>query len=80
MNSSDTRQSEYTEITAKCGETVYVRLERDAVKAAEMISQFAQENCARSACRATQRRRCTCEATSGHYSMCATWDETEGRR
>lgn len=58
MNSgSDTREPEYTELTAACGETIYVRLERDAVKAAEMIVAFTSGNCARPACRAGQPPR-----------------------
>ncbi len=51
-NSTDTRQAEYTELTAACGEIVYVRLEQDPIKAAEMIVAFTSLNCARRACRA----------------------------
>lgn len=49
---TDTRQPEYTTLTAACGELVYVRLERDAIQAAEMIVAFTSMNCARRACRA----------------------------
>ena len=56
---NDTRQLEYTELTAACGETVYVRLETNPVKAAEMIVAFMNENCARRACPMTQPRQST---------------------
>lgn len=56
---NDTRQAEYTELTAACGETIYVRLEADPIKAAEMIVAFTSENCARLACPATQPRQST---------------------
>lgn len=56
---TDTRQAEYTELTAACGEIVYVRLETDPIKAAEMIVAFTSENCARLACPVTQPRRST---------------------
>lgn len=59
MNSTDTRQAEYTELTAACGEIVYVRLEQDPIKAAEMIVAFATLNCARNNCHATQPQRST---------------------
>jgi hypothetical protein len=63
-NSTDTRQAEYTELTAACGELVYVRLEQDPIKAAEMIVAFTSVNCAESAAR-TNRNDCQRAAFSG---------------
>jgi hypothetical protein len=57
MSNTDTRQSEYSELRAACGELVYVRLEQDPIKAAEMIVAFTSMNCARRACRADQPQR-----------------------
>jgi hypothetical protein len=48
---SDTRQTEYTELTAACGHTARVRLERNPEVAADMIVTFMARNCGRSTCR-----------------------------
>jgi hypothetical protein len=50
---SDNRQPEYTELTAACGHTVRIRLERDAFTAADMIATFMARCCGRSTCAAT---------------------------
>lgn len=47
---NDTRQSEYTELTAACGHQIVVRLDASAVVAADMISVFMNRDCGRSTC------------------------------
>lgn len=56
MQTQDTRQAEYSEIHASCGHTVFVRLERNPITAAEMVAYFHQADCGRATCPAAHVR------------------------
>lgn len=54
MNPLDTRQQEWTQLTASCGHPIYIRVEQDPVVAADMIAVFMSRPCGRSTCPTSQ--------------------------
>lgn len=65
LMSTDTRQAEYTELTAACGHQVYVRLDLSAGSAAALIATSMSRDCGRSNCPMAQRTRAAKLQTRG---------------
>lgn len=72
---NDTRQSEYTELTAACGHQVYVRLDLSAGSAAALIATSMSRDCGRSTCPMAQRTKAAQVQTRG-----ITWADTNRSR
>jgi hypothetical protein len=72
---NDTRQTEYTGLTAVCGHMVNVRLERNPEIAADMIAPFRGRDCGRSNCPVAQASKASRLPTRGIL-----WADVNGGR